>query len=109
MPYPAAHSWNTRQGQTFDESLTWKIDGQVQNVTGYTGAMQVRDRAGRLLATATVTLGGVAGTVRLVIDKATMSAIPAGSHDYDVELTSGGGVGITLIAGKFNVAKEATK
>ena len=76
--------------------------------------MQIRDAKGKLLASITsssgITLGGGAGTIALLIAKSVTSAMPSGSHDYDLELTViSSGETTPLLAGKFNVRRETTR
>lgn len=113
MGYPATKPFDASQGETWRRTLTWKVDGTAVNLTLYTAAMQIRDTKGKLLASITsssgITLGGYAGTIALLIAKSVTSAMPSGSHDYDLELTSSGGETTPLIAGKFNIRRETTR
>lgn len=112
--------WNVRadQGATFSRVLTWKdSDGVAQNLTGFSARMQVRDTTddtdGSVLTLTTensrIALGGVAGTVSLLVDATTMAAIPATQYVYDLELVSSGGVVTRLVQGTFVVDPEVTR
>ncbi len=37
----AAYDFTAAQGETFDHTVTWKIDDVAVNVTGYTARLQV--------------------------------------------------------------------
>ena len=53
------------QYSLFSRTFTYKINGALQNLTGYTGSAQVRDNNGELLATLVVTFGGALGTITI--------------------------------------------
>ena len=99
----AAYDFTIRQGATFQRVLTYKdAAGALVNLTGYTGRMQVR-RGNTLLATASVSLGGSAGTITVTIPKETTAALPVVEADYDLFLTSAGGLADCLLAGTLTV------
>lgn len=112
--------WNivADQGATFQRVVTWKDkDGNAQNLTDFTARMQVRDTTddtdGAVLSLTTansrITLGGVAGTIALLVDATTMAAIPAEQYVYDMELVSSAGVVTRLVQGTFVVTPEVTR
>jgi hypothetical protein len=107
------------QGSTFSRTLTWQIDGQPVNLTGYQARMQIRTvpaniKPARLLLNLTTTsnrglvLDHENGGVTISISAADTSTLPAGSHVYDLELVSGDYVQ-RLVQGKFDVSAEVTK
>jgi hypothetical protein len=109
-----------QQGATFQRQLTWTDPARdVYNLTGYTARMQVRDNVSAnaiiiaLSTTAgsggTITLGGTAGTVDLLIPAANTTTLTAGQYVYDLELVSGGGVVTRLLEGNFKVTGEVTR
>lgn len=57
----------------------------------------------------TITLGGTAGTVDLLISAANTASLTAGQYVYDLELVSGGGVVTRLLEGNFKVSAEVTR
>ena len=116
----AAGIWNAlcEQGATFRRVLTWKdADGVAQNLTGYTARMQVRDTvddtAGAVLSLTTengrISLGGVAGTVTLLVDATTTAALTPEQYVYDLEVVSSTGFVTRLVQGTFIVSGEVTR
>jgi hypothetical protein len=70
------------QYSQFDWTVTFKINGVIQNLTGYTAAAQIRDENGELLVAFTVTLGGALGTVRFQLTSAqTTNLLKRGNWD----------------------------
>ena len=109
-----------QQGATFQRQVTWTDSARdAYNLTGYTARMQVRDNVSSntiviaLSTTAgsggTITLGGTAGTVDLLIPAANTATLTAGQYVYDLELVSGGGVVTRLLEGNFKVTAEVTR
>lgn len=109
-----------QQGATLQRQLTWTDSARdAYNLTGYTARMQVRANTSSntviiaLSTTAgsggTITLGGTAGTVDLLIPAANTTTLTAGQYVYDLELVSGGGVVTRLIEGNFKVTAEVTR
>ena len=109
-----------QQGATLQRQLTWTDPARdAYNLTGYTARMQVRANTSSntviiaLSTTAgsggTITLGGTAGTVDLLIPAANTTTLTAGQYVYDLELVSGGGVVTRLIEGNFKVTAEVTR
>jgi hypothetical protein len=109
-----------QQGATLQRQLTWTDSARdAYNLTGYTARMQVRDNVSSntiviaLSTTAgsggTITLGGTAGTVDLLISATNTAALTAGQYVYDLELVSGGGVVTRLLEGNFKVTAEVTR
>ena len=112
--------WNIQadQGATFQRVVTWRdADGVAQNLTNFTARMQVRDTTddtdGPVLTLTTensrITLGGVSGTIALLVDATTMAAVAAGQYVYDMELVSSAGVVTRLVQGTFVVDPEVTR
>ncbi len=112
MAYPGKYKIEARQGQTYDQTFTWRVDDLPVNVTGFTAAMQVRsswDSDTVVLNAGTfITLGGTLGTVRVNIPAGTIAAITPGRYQYDLELNNAGTV-TTLLAGAFEVKPEITR
>ena len=114
MINPAIYDMTAYQGATFDSVLTWSIDGDPVDLTGYTAAMQVRETPSSprivlsLASGSGITLGGAAGTITLNISAATMETRAAGNYFYDLELTSGASV-TRLIQGIFTISAEVTR
>jgi hypothetical protein len=93
-----------RSGDTITESFSMLDDN-----TGYTARMQVREYPGHatslleLTEGAGITLGGLAKTVDVLITPAQslslVTALPPDSGTYDIEVTSPGGVVTTIAHG----------
>ncbi|MGW4641819.1 hypothetical protein ACWEN6_25095 [Sphaerisporangium sp. NPDC004334] len=91
--YPFTHD----QGTTLDRTLTYKnAAGAPIDITGWTGRMQIRSSSGRTLyatlasageADGTITLGGAAGTIRLLVAASATSGWQFRLAYYDLELT----------------------
>ena len=56
-----------------------------------------------------ITLGGVAGTISLLVDASTMAALTANQYVYDLELISSAGIVTRLVQGTFIVDPEVTR
>ena len=109
-----------QQGATFQRQVTWTDSARdAYNLTGYAARMQVRANvtSNTVIATlsttagseGTITLGGTAGTVDLLISATNTAALTAGQYVYDLELVSGGGVVTRLLEGNFKVSAEVTR
>jgi hypothetical protein len=102
------------QGSTFSKSLTYKLDDNPVDLTGYSARLQVReffyspDPVLNLTNSSGITLGASAGTIQILIDATTTSGLLAGDYVYDLELVAGGTV-TRLIEGKFVVTPEVTR
>lgn len=92
------------QGATFDETYTinsgpTSLDQTPVDLSSYTSAkMQVRAEYGDATALVTITtagagivLGGVAGTIRLIVSDEVTAALAAGNAVYDVALYAADG------------------
>jgi hypothetical protein len=109
-----------QQGATFQRQITWTDSAKdPYNLTGYTARMQVRANTTSntvvlALSTSagydgTISLGGTAGTVDLLISATNTATLTAGQYVYDLELVSGGGVVTRLLEGNFRVSAEVTR
>jgi len=113
----AAGSYNItiEQGATYDQTFTFTRDGSPVNLTGYTARMQIRASVTAqqvvydVAVTGTFTLGGAAGTIRIVITATNTAALTAGTYVYDLELQSASGVVTRLLQGSVTVVPEVTR
>lgn len=103
------------QGSTFTKTLTYSIDNDPVDLTGYSANLQIREfhySPDYILslssATTGISLGGSAGTITLTIPASATTIINAGKYVYDLEITVGGTVS-RLIEGKFTVTPEVTR
>lgn len=110
------------QGATFDVTFTWRqtavppaLLGLPVDLTGYTARMQARvaiastdtlidltTENGKLI------LGGMDGTVRLLLSDVETAALTWSRGVWDLELDSGGDV-TRLLYGRIRVSKEVTR
>jgi hypothetical protein len=109
------YTFSINQGSTFDKTLTWKTGSGTIDVTGWTAAMQVRDKpGGKLLldmsvANSRIIMGTTNGLIRLVVPASITSALDFESARYDLELTSPTGQVTRLLEGVMNLSREVTK
>ena len=103
------------QATTFNFVFSINNNNTLLNLTGYTGVMTVRPFVGANTTTVVastangrMTLGGIAGTVTVLIDATTTGAIGAGRYVYDLVLTSGTTV-TRYLEGKFIVTGAVTQ
>jgi hypothetical protein len=102
------------QGSTFSRTLTYKVDDDPVDLTGYSARLQVReyhysdDFIASLTDSSGITLGGSAGTISILVAASATQSFVAGDYVYDLELVAGGTV-TRLIEGKFTVTPEVTR
>ena len=110
------------QGATLNLELRYRDSKNLPiDLTGYSGKMQIKSDYADNNPTTYLTLssslqpdgtglvlGGVSGTINIVISAATSSALTFSSGSYDLELTSGSVV-TRLIQGTAFVNKEVTR
>jgi hypothetical protein len=103
------------QATTFNFLFSINNSNTLLNLTGYTGVMTVRPFLGATTTTVVastdngrMTLGGVAGTVTVLIDATTTGAIGSGRYVYDLVLTTGSTV-TRYLEGKFIVTGAVTQ
>lgn len=103
-------------GATFDCTYTILQDGVALDLSAYTTAkMQVRathNAATAALVSLTqasgITLGGLAGTIRIVITAATTVALSPGSAVYDLFLYKPDGTASISMRGSVTIYPRAT-
>ena len=112
---PGKYNMTCPQGATFSQQLTWLIDDNPVNLTGYTANMQVREKhtspiANLNLSTSngSITLGGNLGTISLLVSASATAQLVPKDYVYDIEMNSGGEV-TRIIEGKFIVTPEVTR
>lgn len=104
------------QGATLRLSLRWRgPDGEPYDLTGYAARFVVRANARDqepLIALEDddgITLGGVDGTILVVIDDETTATLPAEVLRYDLELESADGNVARLLTGALRVRAEVAR
>jgi len=81
-----------KNGDTWSYSFVWSNNNNPIDLSGCTAKMQVRDRTGTLMATASsanseITINGPTGTVNVAFPAATTATVPAGTYHSDVQVT----------------------
>lgn len=100
------------QGTTFDTTINVSDeDGNPIDLTGYTGASQMRKHYSSISSYAfTVNVNEIDGTVTLTMNAATTNTIPYGRYVYDCELTKAStGTVIRLIEGIVTISPQVTR
>lgn len=98
-----------RKGAAFARTLTYKVNGTVQNITGYAFAGQIRTIDGTLAATLTVaTVNAAQGTFSISLTSAETSGLTIGEvYRWDLEQTLSS-VSTELLRGIVTVLDEVT-
>jgi hypothetical protein len=119
--------WNPTllQGADFDYTITWLVDDSESadpvDLTGWTARMKVKDKGDLGAALASIdpwleitsgdgiTLGGVAGTIRLFVSASDTAMLgkPVSKLLYDLELVDGSTV-VRLLEGEMTFSPEVT-
>jgi hypothetical protein len=111
------HKFEIEQGATFNPILTWKDENDtVINLTDFTARMQIRQsvNSSTVLEELTtenggITLGGVLGTITLLISASDTAAYTWKTGVYDLELISPTGIVTRLLQGTVIVSPEVTR
>jgi hypothetical protein len=110
-----------KQGSVFRRSITYKDStGALVNLTGYTARMQVRpkytsvdklvDITSSPSGHGSITLGGVAGTIVILIHSAHTATLDAPAKAvWDLELVEPGGEADRILEGAVVITPEVTK
>lgn len=105
------------QGATFDHEYTLSADGVAVDLSSYTTAkMQVRTTADAADALVTLTtagggivIGGVAGTVEIIVTDELTAALSAGSAVYDLDLYHTNGSVYKIMRGAVTIVARVTQ
>lgn len=99
------------QGTDFTTEIDVLDDnGDVVDLTGYTGAAQLRKHYTSATSTSfNVTIDASAGQVILSMNAVTSANVTAGRYVYDCELTSSGNTVSRLIEGIVTVTPQVTR
>lgn len=113
---PGKYNFVCPQGATFSKQLTWNIDDDPVDLTGYTARMQVREKytsTQKILDLTTenggITLGGDEGTISIDVSASVSATIIPKTYVYDIELVSSGSIVTRLLEGQFVVTPEVTR
>jgi hypothetical protein len=99
------------QGADFSTEIDVLDDnGDVVNLTGYSGAAQMRKHYTSSTSTNfTVAVNESGGTVTLSMNAATSATVTPGRYVYDCELTSAGNTVSRLVEGIVTVTPQVTR
>lgn len=106
------------QGATFRKLLTWKTGATpvAVDLTGCTARMQIRSDIASATPLVTLTtenggiaLGGVAGTIEIIITAAATAAFTWTTGVYDLEVVLANGDVRRLVYGAVSVSPEVTR
>lgn len=81
-----------KNGDTWSFSFVWSNNNTPIDLSGCSAKMQVRDRAGLLMATASstageITINGPTGTVAVTFPATSTASVPAGQYLSDLQIT----------------------
>ena len=104
------------QGATFQVTLTYKDSNDTAiDLTSYTARMKIKESHAESaslveLTTANggITLGGVAGTIALLISDTDTTALDFDNGVHDLEIVSGSGIVTRIVEGNVVFSKEVT-
>lgn len=114
MILATAYDFVFDQGTTIERVLTWRRDGSPLDLTGWNTRMEVRDKYGGTLlyrldpTIGNLILGGVAGTLTLVIPADVSAGWTWRGGLYDIEVIDPGGKVGRLLQGKIKLNPEVT-
>ena len=103
------------QGTTFQRTLTYTLDNTPIDLSGYSARLQVREAhystepLVSLVSGSGISISGSAGIINIEISPTVTSDLTPGTHVYDLEIESPGGVIDRLIEGNFAVTPEVTR
>lgn len=107
------HNITIYKGTTFRKTITWmQSNNQPVDLTSCSAKMQVKDATGEVIVELTsslgggITLGGVAGTIELVITNIVTATMTSGKYDLNITLSNGDV--IKLLKGTFSLLDGIT-
>ena len=109
---------NVKQGATFNKVIIWNSNGNIVDLTGATAIMKVKtskcdeDCVQEIIELTTengrITLGGVLGTITLLITAADTLTLPCGQYYYDLYINFGA-TSYCKLEGTFTVEGSISK
>lgn len=101
---PFNHKLVLYQGATYTQRFIFQIEGEVQNVAGYTVALVVKDKeSGTVLLTLDngsnhgITLGGSAGTIDILVTSTVTAGFDWIDGQYELTATNSGVTDVLLV------------
>lgn len=111
------YDFSLNQGTDFTLQFGMKDpNGKAIDLTGYSAAMQMRQKASNIIAIDTLTTANGRiifepedGVIKITFPHEVTENYPAGDLYYDLELVSGGNQITRLMQGKIKVIEEVTR
>lgn len=109
---PGKHNFSIWRGATFKVTLTLRVGdatSALRDLTGYSALLEIKDRSGGTViytlstTNGRIALGGVTGTIELLIPAADTAVIAWDSGVYDLTITSATGHTDPILYGGFSV------
>lgn len=101
------------QGTDYSASIdVTDSDGDTTDLTGYTGAGQIRKTYSSTTAvdfTVTVADPATSGVLNISLTNVQTNAMKAGRYVYDVEITSSGGIKTRVLEGQLEITPGVTQ
>jgi len=112
---PGRYNITVYKGTTFQLSPVWKVDNLPVDLTGYSAKMQVRQFTDSSVAVELSTDNGKIvinaglGQINMTLTAAQTAALTANTYQYDLNLTSSGGIVYKILQGAFVVNDSVTQ
>jgi hypothetical protein len=113
---PGKYNFICPQGTTFSKQLSYLINSQPVDLTGYIGRMQVREKYSSPSPTLNLTMenGGISigecqGAINVYVDAQQTETLVPKKYVYDLEIESADGMVYRIIEGDFLVTPEVTR
>jgi len=107
---PGRYNISVIQGTTFDLKPVWKIGGVAVTLSNYTADMQVRYATDTAIivelstSNGKITIDSAYGRINLHLDASDTAALPAGTYQYQLNITDNtANVTYAILVGNFTV------
>ena len=112
MIEPGTYNTSVYCGAVWDKIFTMTVDGSPVNLSGFTGAMKIKEHLNStavlsLTSGAGITITGGSGTVAVAMTAVQTSSVSPGIYKYDLELTNGSTV-YRLVQGRIIFEGQVT-
>lgn len=116
MLTPGKHSFTLYQGTTLRKVFTWTVDDLPVDLTGFTGAAQLRKSAGDTAVALDlnsdnggIIVDGPAGQITMYATAEETQLLVAEKYVYDLEITDTLGDVSRLVEGVITISKGITR
>jgi hypothetical protein len=113
---PGKYNFICPQGSTFSKQISYLINSQPVDLTGYIARMQVREKYSSVNPTINLTMenGGISigecqGAITLYVSASETENLVPKKYVYDLEIESAEGMVYRIIEGDFLVTPEVTR